>query len=442
MKNDVDTHVRQLAGQAVQRLQSAGFVAFWAGGCVRDILMGVTPKDYDIATNAMPEDVFRLFPGSVEVGKSFGVVRAPLEGIFFEIAMFRQDHSYVDGRRPERVTPSDPETDASRRDFTINAIFYDPLTEQTYDYVGGKSDIAARTIRCVGIPSQRFQEDHLRMLRAIRFASVLGFSIEPETARAISENAQLIGKISAERIRDELARTLVESPSPGDALVLLDNLALLKEVLPEIVDMKGVNQPKEFHPEGDVFAHTVAMLNMMKSPSPILAFSVLLHDVGKPATATMAADRIRFNRHADKGADLAEGIMQRLKFSSDDIKTITQCVRNHMRFQDVRKMRASTLRRFVGAPTFPVELELHRLDCCASHNILSNWDFLVEQQRQFASEPILPDPWINGNNIINLGVQPGADVGVWKKKAYDAQLEKTFAGRDELLAWLKSEIQR
>jgi poly(A) polymerase len=442
MKNDADIHVRQIAKQAVQRLQSAGYVAFWAGGCVRDILMGITPKDYDIATNAMPEDVARLFPGSVEVGKSFGVVRAPLEDIFFDIAMFRRDHSYTDGRRPERVTPSDPETDASRRDFTINAIFYDPVTEQTYDYVGGKNDIAAHIVRCVGAPSQRFQEDHLRMLRAVRFASVLGFSIEPDTARAISENANLIGRISAERIHDELVRILVESPRPGDALVLLDKLALLKEILPEITDMKGVNQPKEFHPEGDVFAHTVVMLNMMKSPTPILALSVLLHDIGKPATATLDADRIRFNRHADKGADITEVILHRLKFSSDDIKTITHCVRNHMRFQDVQKMRASTLRRLVGAPTFPVELELHRLDCCASHNILSNWDFLVEQQRQMASEPILPDPWIRGDDIISLGVLPGRDVGIWKKKAYDAQLEKTFAGRDELLAWLNSEIHR
>jgi poly(A) polymerase len=441
MNTEEDTHIRNLAKQVVAHLQSAGFTAFWAGGCVRDVLMGRTPKDYDIATSATPDQIIALFPGSVEVGKSFGVVRAPMDSVFFEVATFRRDHDYKDGRRPESVSFTDPETDALRRDFTINAMFYDPATDELHDFVGGRNDIAARLIRCVGNPTERFREDHLRILRAARFASVLDFAIEPATASAISSNSSLIYLVSPERIRDELTRIFLESKRPGDALPLLDNLALLVGILPEIAAMKNVEQPAEFHPEGDVFTHTIAMLNLMESPTAVLAYSVLLHDVGKPPTFSAGPDRIRFHCHAERGAEIAEAVLRRLHFSSDDIEAIVHCVRNHMRFGDATKMRRATLRKLIGAATFTTELELHRLDCIASHGKLSNWDFLLDFRKQLADEPVLPTAWITGKDILDLGIPEGSDVGMWKKRAYDAQLEQRFASRNDLLDWLRKEIK-
>jgi len=433
--------LRNGAQRAVTRLQDAGFTAFWAGGCVRDLLLGNTPKDYDIATDARPDKVLELFPGSVAVGKAFAVIRARLDDDFFEVATFRCDHAYRDGRRPERVTFTDPETDARRRDFTINALFYDPVTEEVHDFVDGRGDLAAKLVRCVGVPQERFAEDHLRMLRAVRFSTTLDFRLDSDTAAAIRRQAGALAAISAERIRDELVRILVESVHPGQALELLDEVGLLQVVLPEVAAMKGQKQPPQFHPEGDVFEHTVLMLNLTEERSAQLAFAALLHDVGKPLTYR-EADRIRFDGHAAVSGDLARDIMRRLRFSNEDTDAVDYSVRHHMRFMDVQRMKESSLRRMVAAPTFPLELELHRLDCLASHGELDNYDFLVAFCEKLASEPVLPAPWVSGHDVMRLGVDEGPEVGRWLRVAFDAQMDGRFADGQALLEWLEGEIKR
>jgi tRNA nucleotidyltransferase/poly(A) polymerase len=429
------------AFDAVRRLQSAGFIAYWAGGCVRDLIMGRHAKDFDIATNAIPDKVIELFPDAVAVGKSFGVVRVPVDGNWYEIATFRQDAPYLDGRRPSGVTFSDPETDAQRRDFTVNALFYDPIQGRVIDYVDGCGDIDRRVIRAVGNPRERFAEDHLRLLRAVRFAATLDFALIPETADAIRDLAPRVAVISAERVREELSRLWVEAHRAGDALLMLQDLGLLQVVLPEVAVMHGVEQPPEYHPEGDVFQHTVVMLNDMDTDDYRLAWAVLLHDVGKPPTAQFKEGRWRFECHAAVGGEASREILARLRFSSDDIDEISYMVGNHMRFVDVKSMRRSTLRRIVGAPTFVHELELHRLDCSSSHGDLENYHYLGEFHRQMKSEPVLPPPWISGRDIMALGIPEGPEVGVWRKKAYDAQLEGSSPDRDGLLEWLKKEIR-
>ncbi len=425
------------AVEAVKRLQAAGFIAFMAGGCVRDMLLGRKPKDYDVATDAVPSEVLRLFPGSVAVGKAFGVIRARLGGQEYEIATFRKDHSYSDGRRPDAVTFSDPGTDATRRDFTMNALFFDPVSGVIHDFVGGRADIEKKIVRAVGCPDERFMEDHLRMIRAVRFECTLGFSMDGPTFDAMVRNAPLAAKISSERIQQELTRILLESPRAGAAVERLRCAGLLKHFLPEVEAMKGQEQPPEFHPEGDVYTHTLMMLDAMEKPTIRLAYAVLLHDIGKPSTARHAGDRIRFDNHARRGAEMAEEIMRRLRFPVDDIRAVSFCVGNHMRFMDVRKMRRSTLARLVGAPTFAVEHELHRLDCAASHGDQKNYEFLAEYQAARRSKPVLPEPFVTGKDIMALGVPHGPKVGRWKKIAYDAQLEKGFEDRDAALEWLK-----
>jgi len=427
--------------EIVRRLKEAGFISYWAGGCVRDLIMGRSAKDFDIATNAIPDKVMELFPGAVAVGKSFGVVRVPVAGNWYEVATFRKDAGYLDGRHPASITFSDPATDAQRRDFTINALFYDPIGQQVIDYVEGSGDIAKGVIRAVGVPADRFQEDHLRMLRAVRFAATLGFAIEPATANAIRATAVRISAISAERIREELNRLLVEARQAGEAIVLLKDLGLLQMILPEVAVMEGVEQPPEYHPEGDVFQHTIIMLNQMKTDDYRLAWAVLLHDVGKPPTAQLKEGRWRFECHAKVGAEATLAILDRLKFSCDDRDVISFMVGNHMRFIDVKSMRRATLRRLVGAPTFLAEMELHRLDCASSHGDLENHEYLMEFRRKMDSEPVLPEPWVNGRDIMALGVPEGPEVGVWRKKAYDAQLEGTVADREAMLEWLREEIR-
>lgn len=431
------------AGHITSTLHEAGFCAYWAGGCVRDKLLGRVPKDYDIATNALPEDVLALFPNSTAVGKSFGVVVVPMQGSSFEVATFRQERDYRDGRHPESVTFCDARTDASRRDFTVNALFYDPATDEVLDYVEGQQDIAGKVIRCVGDASERFREDHLRMLRAARFASTLEFTIDDGTAKAIKRDSALIHRISPERIRDELVRILCDTRKAGDALILLDELGLLAHVLPEVLPMKGQEQPPEFHPEGDVFTHTVLMLNEMPFPrTHVLAFATLLHDVGKPPTAFLDGERWRFNGHASLGGDMAEQILKRLRFPSATVDAVSACIKGHMRFIDVPRMKRSTLRRLVGRPTFETELELHRLDCAGSHRDLKHYDYLVNLQKEFESEPVLPDPWITGRDLMKIGIKEGPEIGKWKQTAYDAQLEEQFPGRESLLEWITSEVEK
>ena len=432
--------LRRGAVQVVKRLQDAGFTAYWAGGCVRDRIMGKPPVDYDIATRAVPDEVQALFPGAVAVGKSFGVVRVPRGGHEYEVATFRTDHSYGDGRHPDAIEFSDPPTDAQRRDFTMNALFYDPVADAILDFVDGRTDIEAGLIRCVGDPATRFREDHLRLMRAARFAATLDFRIEPATAAAVRDHAHLIKRVAAERVRDELTRILREAPRPGTALRLLHALGLLNHILPEVVAMQGQAQPPQFHPEGDVFEHTVMMLDMLDDRSVHLVYAVLFHDVGKPPTAMQGADRIRFHGHAQCGADMAAAIMRRLRFPSADVEAVTRCIRDHMRTMEVQRMKRSTLRRMVGGETFPVELELHRVDCLASHGGLDNYDFLVAFRDEMAQEPVLPDPWVRGRDVMDMGVPEGPAIGRWLRHAYDAQLENRFPDRASLLEWLSARI--
>ena len=404
-------------------------------------------KDFDIATSATPDEVEALFENTHAIGKSFGVIQVLIEGTPFEVATFRSDLAYIDGRRPEGVVFSSPELDAQRRDFTINGLFFDPITEEIIDYVGGQDDLKRKIIRAIGDPKKRFAEDFLRMLRAARFASTLEFEIENETAAAIRELAPNISKISNERIAQELMRLLTESPRAGNGTRILHELGLLEIVLPEIPPMIGCEQPPQFHPEGDVFVHTMMMLDAMKNPSPVLAWSVLLHDVGKPPTFAITrepdgSDRIRFNNHADIGAQMAEKILRRLRMGSDLTESVVHCVANHMRFGEVSRMKESTLRKLLGAPTFETEKELHRIDCASSHREMGNIKILEDFREKIRNEPVLPKPWLGGRDLIALGMKPGPAMGRWLKLAYDAQLENRFPDPDTLLQWLRSEIEK
>jgi poly(A) polymerase len=439
------TPAGQAAREVAARLKRHGFLAFFAGGCVRDALLGRAPKDLDLATDARPEDVLRLFPGSRQIGRAFPVVLVHAGEHAIELATFRRDADYPDGRHPSQVTYSRPEEDAQRRDFTINGLFYDPAVEQILDFVDGQRDLAARRIRAIGDPRRRFDEDHLRLLRAVRFAATLDFELDPNTAMAIRERAERIRRISAERIAQELTRLWTESPRAGHALELLHDSGLLAVLLPEVVALRGVQQPPEYHPEGDVFRHTSMMLDLLQHPTPELAWAVLLHDIGKPATYRVATEpdghaRIRFDRHAAVGAEMAAGILGRLRMSAALTEHVVTCVRQHMRFIDVQNMRPATLRRLVGAPTFATELELHRVDCLASHRNLENYDFVRRFAESLRDEPAVPPPWITGRDLLALGVPEGPAVGRWRERAWEAQLDGRFTTREELLAWLRQKL--
>jgi tRNA nucleotidyltransferase/poly(A) polymerase len=451
---------KESALSVVKTLQSNGFLAYFAGGCVRDELLGCKPKDYDVATDALPEEVEALFPKTIPIGKAFGVIAVIADKETIEVATFRKEVGTLDGRHPETVVFSAATEDARRRDFTINGMFYDPVTEQLHDYVHGRRDLENKIITAIGDPAKRFEEDHLRMLRAVRFAHNLGFALDPATEDAIRNMAHFITKISAERIEAELTRTLTGSPGPGDALRHLYDLGLLEHILPEILPMVGQEQPPLFHPEGDVFEHTALMLNLMNEPmgrasrpahpknqasyAPReLAYTVLLHDVGKPPTASIGPGtdgepRIRFDGHAAVSAEMAEAILIRLKFPNKERKHIVEAIRGHMRFMDVQQMRTSKLRKLIGAETFDLEMELHRLDCLGSHAMLDNYDYVRTYQKEMANEPILPEPWLRGHDLIALGITEGKLIGKILREAYEAQMEDRFANRDELLEWIKA----
>lgn len=414
----------------LRTLRANGHEAWLVGGCVRDLLLGREPKDWDIATDARPERIAALFPKTLAMGKAFGIIAVVAgDGAVVEVATYRADAPYADGRRPQGVTFTDAREDALRRDFTINALLLDPGTGEIRDFVNGRADLDARLLRAIGEPAVRFAEDHLRMLRAVRFAATLGFAIDPATFAAIQRLAPQIRRISAERIRDELFRLLTESQQAGTALQLLRDSGLLREILPEIDAMAGVEQPPEFHPEGDVFTHTKLMLDAMPPrPSLRLALSVLLHDVGKPPTAEYATlpdgtRRWRFECHASVGADMARTILERLRAPNDLIDDVGAIIAGHMRLADAPRMRESKLRRLLGAPIFEDELELHRLDCVSSHAILDIYDFLKEKKAAFASEPVLPPPLVTGRDLIALGHAPGPHFAKILRDAYDRQLE-------------------
>ncbi len=426
-----------LAEHIVEHLRAAGHSAWLVGGCVRDLLLGGEPQDYDVATSARPEQVLELFPRAQLVGAHFGVVLVREGDAEVEVATFRSDHSYLDGRHPVAVEfESDPRQDVIRRDFTINALLLDPETGEVLDFVGGRADLEQRLIRAVGDPDRRFAEDHLRMLRAVRFAARFGFAIEPRTFEAIRALHDRIKLISAERVRDELVRILTEGGARR-GFELLDSTGLLADILPEVAAMKGVQQPPEFHPEGDVWTHTLMMLERLRNPTPTLALAVLLHDVGKPKTFRVA-ERIRFDEHAEVGAEMTCDILKRLRFSNDDIRQVEALVRNHLRFKDVQNMRESTLKRFMRLDSFEEHLELHRLDCEASHGWLDNYNFVRRKLAEAPPEVLKPKPLITGNDLIAEGYHPGPAFGRILRLVEDAQLEGRVATPEQALDFVRS----
>ena len=374
------------------------------------------------------------------MGAHFGVIVVLENGFQFEVATFRSDGAYLDGRRPAEVHFSTAEEDAARRDFTINGMFFDPEGNEVIDFVGGRGDLEARLIRAIGDPAQRFTEDRLRILRAVRFATVLGFEIEPSTWDAVVAHAPSINEISAERIREELVRIFM-SPQRVRGWDLLDASGLMRTILPEVEAMKGCEQPPQFHPEGDVFKHTRIMLDLLPEEASLpLVFSVLFHDIGKPPTSSVdESGRIRFNGHDRIGAEMTEAVMQRLRFSRAEIDATVEAVRQHMVFKDVPNMRVAKLKRFMARPTFEDELELHRVDCESSHGMMDNYDFLRQKREEFANEPIIPPPLVRGDDLIALGLKPGPQFGEILEAVETRQLEGALRDREEALEWVKSE---
>ena len=427
---------RDAAQRISVTLINAGFRALFAGGCVRDMLLGITPKDYDVATNATPRDIAALFPKTIAVGAAFGVMIVVEPECHIEVATFRSDGPYTDGRHPSSVTFQGEREDAARRDFTINAMFFDPVSERVLDYIDGQSDLMKRVIRTVGVPQARFSEDYLRLLRAIRFAARLDFTIEPETLNAIREMGYLITSTSAERIRDEIVKMLTEGGG-GRALRLLDETGMLAHILPEIAAMKGVAQPEEFHPEGDVFVHTCILADMLKGTTPTLALGTLLHDVGKPPTMTVE-DRIRFNNHDKVGAKMAGAICRRLRLSNDDTERIVWLVGQHMRLAHAPQMCESKLKRFVREPGFGELLQLGRMDCASSHGDLSTIEWIENYIANLPPDAVRPKPLLTGRDLIEMGLTPGPRFKEVLAQIEDAQLEGRVATQEAARAMAKA----
>ena len=430
------------ARSIVERLRAKGFEALYAGGCVRDRLLGAEPHDYDVATSARPEQVEALFPRTVPVGAQFGVILV-LEGdAEIQVATFRGDGAYHDGRHPESVHYTDAKGDALRRDFTINGLFYDPLKNEVLDFVQGRNDLEKHLIRAIGNPEERFSEDKLRLLRAIRFATTLGFTIDPETWVALLKWAPEIHAVSAERIREEFCKILL-SPNRLHGFDLLDQSGLLRMILPEMEQLKGCDQPADFHPEGDVFVHTRLMLSLLPEKVSLpLVLSVLFHDLGKPATRVVdETGRIRFNGHEGVSAEISLRIMQRLRFSNEVIDAVLPAVRLHMSFKDVPNMRIATLKRMMARPTFDDELELHRVDCLGSHGMLDNHALLIAKREEFSQEPLIPSPLLTGDDLITLGWKPGPKFAEILQSVQTLQLEGKLTSRDEALRWVSSEYK-
>jgi putative nucleotidyltransferase with HDIG domain len=458
--------MQQHAANIVRELRSRGFQAYFAGGCVRDTLLGVPPADYDVATDAKPAEVMRIFPETYAVGAQFGVVLVPLEvpaqakedwvghaapapgalpsehPRYVEVATFRNDGTYSDGRHPDKVSYSNnPKEDVQRRDFTINGLLMDPLDgNRVLDFVGGREDLRAGIVRAIGEPERRFAEDKLRMLRAVRFAARFGYQIELATFTAIQRLAPAISQVSRERVRDELTKMLTEGHARR-AFELLASSGLLRQVLPEVERMQGVEQPPQFHPEGDVWVHTLLLLEKLPpGASRTLAWGTLLHDVGKPPTFRVAPDRIRFDGHVEVGVRMAEEMCRRLHFSNEDTRQIAALVANHMRFADAERMKESTLKRFLRLPKFEEHLELHRLDCLSSHGDLSLYDFVRHRLRETPAEEIRPKLLLNGEDLIAMGYAPGPQFRQMLSTIEDAQLEGTLHTREEALSFVLSEF--
>jgi putative nucleotidyltransferase with HDIG domain len=427
--------------RVVHRLQEHGHQALLAGGCVRDLLLGCEPHDYDVATSAHPGEVTSLFSRTVPVGAQFGVILVVEDGFPIQVATFRSDGVYVDGRHPGTVTFATAREDALRRDFTINGLFFDPANGEVLDYVGGRADLEAGVLRAIGKAAERIHEDKLRLLRAVRFSCRFGFPMEKETWGAVCEAAPEIRAVSAERIREELNRIFM-SPGRVDGFDLLDRSGLLAILLPEITALKGCEQPPEFHPEGDVFVHTRLMLSLLPpETSAVVVWSVLLHDIGKPATARRDENgRWRFNGHESVSARMAEEILLRLRFSNQEISDIVEVVQNHMVFKDVQNMRKAKLKRFLARPTFAAELELHRVDCLGCHGLLDNYHFLLAKQEEFSHEPLIPAPLVTGHDLITCGYRPGPLFKTILDAVQTRQLEGTLTSSAEALDWVREEF--
>ena len=430
----------ELARQVVAKLKSSGHRAYFVGGCVRDLLLGGDPKDYDIATDARPDQITALFPNAGLVGAHFGVVLVRNAGAQVEVATFRSDHAYVDGRHPAGVDfETDPRQDVLRRDFTINALLLDPDGDEVLDFVGGRDDLRDRIIRAIGDPEARFREDHLRMLRAVRFAARLDYRIDADTFDAIHRLSGLVQTVSAERVRDELVRILTEGRARR-GFELLDETGLLSVILPEVAAMKGVAQPPEYHPEGDVWTHTLLLLDNLRNPSPTLALGALLHDVGKPPTFRLA-DRIRFDAHVEKGMEMATDILTRLRFSNDETRQVVALVANHMRFKDAPRMKVSTLKRFLRLENFPEHLELHRLDCVSSHGHLENYQLVQRKMEELPQEQLKPQLLITGDDLITAGYHPGPAFARILATVEDAQLESKIISPEDAMALVHAQFR-
>jgi len=418
---------RELANSICETLQRNGHQALLAGGCVRDVILGREAADYDVATDATPQRVLELFPDGIAVGAQFGVILVPHDGMKVEVATFRSDVGYSDGRHPDRVEYSQtPEEDVQRRDFTINGLLMRHDTGEILDYVRGRDDLKAGVVRAIGEPDHRFAEDKLRMLRAVRFAARFGFEIERATFAAIQRHAKEVTRVSAERIRDELTKLLTEGAA-RKGFELLDQTGLLAVVLPEIAAMKGVQQPPQYHPEGDVWIHTRLMLEGLPAGcTPTLAWGVLLHDVGKPPTfrpVSETGDRIRFDGHVEVGERMGEEILRRLRFSNDETAQVIALIANHMKFKDVEGMRKATLKRFVRLPMFEEHMALHRLDCLSSHRHLEAYEFVREFLKETPPEQVRPERLLTGEHLIAMGYRPGPEFSRILSALEDAQLE-------------------
>ena len=451
--------VQQHAAEIVRTLRQRAHQAYFAGGCVRDLLLGREPADYDVATDATPQQVMQIFPQTYAVGEQFGVVLVPesdgATGVLarpgepgkrtVEVATFRSDVSYSDGRHPDQVRfTKDPQEDVQRRDFTINGMMLDPATNEVLDFVGGREDLNVGVIRAIGDPERRFAEDKLRMLRAVRFAARFDYKIEPATLAAIQQLAPKIHQVSSERVREELTKMLTEGRA-SQAFELLDTTKLLPEVLPEIAAMQGVEQPPQYHPEGDVFVHTLLLLEKLRpgasgSISKTLAWGALLHDVGKPPTFRVAPDRIRFDGHVEVGVKMAAEICRRLRFSNDETDQILALVDNHMRFGQVQRMNQSTLKKFLRLPAFDEHLELHRIDCLSSHGQLDAYDYAQQQLRSIPAEAIRPAPLITGEDLIEAGYEPGPRFREILAAIEDAQLEGRLTSREAAMEYVRREF--
>ena len=421
----------------VKKLYDQGHKAYFAGGAVRDLLLGNTISDIDIVTCASPQKIEQLFPKTIAVGKNFGVMIVVVDSINYEVATFRQESGYEDGRHPSKVSFIDKiHQDAERRDFTVNAIFLNPLTEELIDLVQGKQDLDSRLIRTVGSSAKRFADDKLRVIRAVRLASQLGFEIDQETYEEIKVySSQVLPQVSWERIRDELLKILT-GPHPDDGIRLLLDSGILQAILPEIADMSGVEQPPEFHPEGDVFTHTCLMLGMCKGLDDVLALSILFHDVGKPPTFSVK-ERIRFDGHDAVGAKMAKDICRRLRLSTEQTYNVVDLVKDHLRFIHVQEMRDSKLKRFLRKENFQKHLELHRLDCLASHGDLSSYHFCLQKLEEIGQEDLKPDPLVNGRDLLSLNLKPGPLFSRILMAVEDLQLEGELDSREKALDWVK-----